>query len=372
MHITRYDNLNDLARDAEQWETLAEGIPFRSWGWASTWWRHYGAVRQRRLYVVTVHDEAERLAGVLPLYLDVSATSGRTLRLLGSGEVCADYTGLLCRPGWEATLSDAIASWLAEQALGDASNANRWDLLWLENIDAEDRPSMLLAEHLAQAGCRVHQRPGTRCWRVALPASWAEYLRRLSKSHRKQVGRAESRLFATRRAVLRSVTCRDELPRTMDLLERLHQRRRLQLGQPGCFASERFAAFHRDVALTMLRAGQLQLHWLELDGRPVAVEYHLAGGGMVYAYQAGIEPEALTYEPGSLITQASLRRAIERGYLAFDFLRGDEPYKAHWRAEARPNWEICVAADRPGAWLRQSVWVAGTQVKRLLHGELSP
>ncbi len=369
MHITRYDNLNDLARYAEQWETLAMGIPFRSWGWASTWWRHYGVVRQRQLYVVAVRDERDRLAGVAPFCLDVSATCGRTLRLLGAGEVCSDYLGLLCRPGADASVCDAIAHWLAEQAHGDASNANRWDLLWLENIDIEDRPSQLFAEHLAQAGCRVYQSAGTRCWRVTLPATWTQYVQRLSKSHRKQVSRAENRLFATQRVQLRSVTCRDELPGATNLLERLHQRRREQLGQAGCFASERFAAFHRDVMTTMLRAGQLHLHWLELDGRPVAAEYHLAGSGVVYAYQAGLDPDALEYEPGSLITQASLRRAIELGFRAFDFLRGDEPYKAHWRAEARPTLDVCVAADRPGAWLRQSVWLARTQVKRLLHGE---
>src|SRR5207244_453594 len=81
---------------------------------------------------------------------------------------------------------------------------------------------------------------------------------------------------------------------------------------------------------------RLRLHWLELDGRPVAAEYHIAGEDIVYAYQSGIEPEVLHEEPGHLAAIATLQLAIAQGYRAFDFLRGDEPYKAHWRAQPRP------------------------------------
>ena len=37
---------------------------------------------------------------------------------------------------------------------------------------------------------------------------------------------------------------------------------------------------------------------VELDGEPVAAEYHLAGdNGVIYAYQSGIEIEALGVAP---------------------------------------------------------------------------
>ena len=57
---------------------------------------------------------------------------------------------------------------------------------------------------------------------------------------------------------------------------------------------------------------------------------------MTYVYQAGIDPQRLADEPGHLITAATVKRAIEQGGRAVDFLRGDEPYKAHFRALARP------------------------------------
>lgn len=370
MHVLRYDNLNDLAPYADQWDTLAAGNPFRCWGWTHTWCRHYGPAAGRRLFVLAAHDSSNRLAAVLPCCLESSAARGRMLRLLGSGEVCSDYLGLLCRPKQESLAAEAIAQWLARQAAQPMAADHRWDLLRLENIDAQDQATLCLAEQLEQAGCWVHRRPAASCWRLELPTAWEQYLRILSKSHRRQVVRAERRLFDTGRAVLRSVSRGDELPQAMNLLERLHQRRRRQLNQAGCFASDCFAAFHREATRAMLDQGQLHLHWLELDGRPVAVEYHLLGNGLVFAYQAGIDPDALEFEPGSLITQASLRRAVEQGFRGFDFLRGDEPYKAHWRAASRPNLEIRVAADRPAARLRQQIWLAGVRVKRMFAGDV--
>ena len=74
-----------------------------------------------------------------------------------------------------------------------------------------------------------------------------------------------------------------EIPATyivFDLLVELHRRRWENLGQRGLFDSPRYAAFHREVAAPMLAKGQLRLHWLTLGGRPAAVEYHFAGGGV--------------------------------------------------------------------------------------------
>jgi CelD/BcsL family acetyltransferase involved in cellulose biosynthesis len=370
MHVLRYDNLKALAPFAEQWDSLAAGNPFRCWSWATRWWRHYGPETRRTLYVVAAHDSSHRLVAMLPCYCEPSTAHGRTLRLLGSGEVCSDYLGLLCQPGQEAVASEAIALWLVEQGVSTHAADQRWDLLRLENIDAQDRATLCLAEQLEQAGAWVHRRPGANCWRVELPTAWDQYLECLSKSHRRQVLRAERRLFQPGHAVLRTAERCDELPAAMDLLERLHQRRRRQLNQPGCFASERFTAFHRDVVGPMLAQGQLQLQWLELDGRAVAAEYQLLGNGLVFAYQAGIDPDVLEVQPGSLITLAVLRRSMELGFRGFDFLRGDEPYKAHWRAAPRPSIEIRVAANRATARLRQRIWLAGARMKRILAGEL--
>ncbi len=152
-----------------------------------------------------------------------------------------------------------------------------------------------------------------------------------------------------------------DLEKGWDILVDLHQRRRISLGEPGCFASTVFHSFHREVAERMLRRGQLRISWLDLDGRPAAAEYHFADSTATYAYQGGVDPDRLEEEPGRLSTILCLKHAIDEGHTCFDFLRGDEPYKAHWRATPRPTWNYRIIPKRRLARIRGHVLnVAGT------------
>jgi hypothetical protein len=50
----------------------------------------------------------------------------------------------------------------------------------------------------------------------------------------------------------------------------------------------------------------------------------------------------------------------------FDFLRGDEPYKARFGAQARPSVRIRVVPQLAAAQLRHNVWLAGIGLKKLV------
>ena len=311
-------------------------------------------------------DASGRLAGIAPWYLERSAAKGRVLRWLGSGEVCSDYASILCTPEDADRVSEAVAEYLTGSD-GASSACRGWDLLEVDGVDADDYCVTCLLQQLDQHGCGQHENPPIRAWRLALPKTWDEFLGLLSKGHRKKLRRADRELFQTGRAVLRTVENYQQLDPAMDVLIDLHQRRRQMLGEPGCFASPRFTAFHREVARRLLLAGQLQLQLLELDGRILAAEYQLAGQGVTYIYQVGIDPQGLGDEPGHLVTAATVKRAIEQGGSAIDFLRGDEPYKAHFRALARPLLALRVVPKRTMSRLRNSLWLAGRSVKRWLN-----
>lgn len=358
--ITRWDELAGLA---PYWNALARGVPFRSFAWLGGWWRHYGAedADDRRLFALAVYDDRNELAGLAPWYLEKTPNRGQVVRLLGSGDVCSDYLSLLCLPGGEAQVADALANWLCD------SGSNRWHALLLGGVDAGDVVTQCFIERMRELGSPVYCQPGPNCWRIELPPTWDDYLAELSKSHRKQVRRLDERLFAAGRAKLRTAEQPSELIRGLEILVELHARRRGELGQRGAFDQPDFAAFHHEAAEQLLAERVLRLSWIELDGRPVAAEYQLAGKHAVYAYQSGIEPEALDFEPGRLATMATLRRAIDDGYRWFDLLRGDEPYKAHWRARPRASLDVCILPLSGPDWLKRRALVARWQLRRWLH-----
>jgi CelD/BcsL family acetyltransferase involved in cellulose biosynthesis len=368
MQVRCVTTLEELRPYVGEWDRLAGGLPFRSWTWLSHWWRHYGPSKdaeaaRTRLATLCVFDDNGALSGVAPWYLDCSAMRGRVLRPLGSGEVCSDYLGILCAPSRQEAVLESLADYLVKAAVDKDANAVRWDLLDLDGIDAEDGVMSAFAARLAERGCSVHRRAGVNCWRMELPSDWEGFVASLGKNLRREVRRLERHLFETNRAVLHEVKQLDELPRVMEILIELHQARHKMLGDAGCFASARFLAFYRSVVPELLRQGCLEFFWLELDGKPVAAEYQMVGDDVMYAYQSGVDPAALEHSPGKVIHLGILRHAIAGGYRAFDFLRGDEAYKAHFGARPRASVELRIAPHRPLAQFRHNLWLAGSSLK---------
>jgi CelD/BcsL family acetyltransferase involved in cellulose biosynthesis len=353
VYVRCVENLAELERYRCVWDALADGCVFRTWTWLTTWWRHYGeGSRSRGLRVVLVFrgESAglESLVGVLPCYVDSSWSQGSVWRLLGDGDVCSDHAGLLA----EASVAGEVAELLAAH-LADRTD---WDLLDLLAVDASDVTTCGLLDALTRHDCTASRLHADRCWAIDLPPTWDEFLAMQSKSHRKQLRQLGSRLLQSPRAYWRLIESVDQFASAWPVLIDLHQRRRRSLGEPGCFASPTWAAFHGDVAQQLLAEDRLRLSLLELDGRPIAAEYHLAGGRTTYAYQGGVDPDRLNDEPGQLSTICCIKRAIAEGHTQFDLLRGDEAYKAHWRATPRQAVRLFAVPPRMWSKVRRGAW----------------
>jgi CelD/BcsL family acetyltransferase involved in cellulose biosynthesis len=357
MIVHTVNRIADLAPYQQRWDELAGDCPFRSWSWLTTWWKHYG--HDHELLVLLVGDEPTqcrsktgcqgnlpapgKVTAILPVYVEVSRTRGRVLRLLGDGEVCSEHLDLLCDKGRAAEVVKQLARFL----IGGADN---WDAIQLTTMAENDRNLGLFVEELAANGCSLECRVGLNLWSIPLPATWEEFLAMQSKSHRKQLRQLKSRVLETGKARWVEVDDQAAFDRAWEVLIDLHQRRRQSLGEPGCFASPPWANFHREVALELLAVGRLRLSILELDNHPVAAEYHVAGCEATYAYQGGIDPDRVADEPGQLSLILCLERAIASGQQRFELLRGDEPYKPHWRAEPTATSDIEIISPR--AWAR--------------------
>jgi len=156
----------------------------------------------------------------------------------------------------------------------EIADAPHWELLEFTAVDEGDAPTQRLLDELADCDCMISRTPTDRCWAIELPATWDEFLAMQSKSHPKQLRQMERRVLESPRAAWRLVEASDAFGDAWSTLVDLHQRRRQSLGEPGCFASPMWAAFHWDVAQQLLRQGTLRLSTLQFDGRPIAAEYH--------------------------------------------------------------------------------------------------
>lgn len=349
LRVELIDETDALAGLESVWDELAEAVPFRSWQWLECWWRHYRQPR-RRLFVLTVRDADGCVVGIAPWYVERSRGGARVVRLLGCGEVCSEYLSLLSAERSADDVVAALADWLA------GPGAPLWDLVELTGIAADDPRWILLRRQMERRGHAVHQRDDLRCWRNDLAETWEGFLAGVSRSRRERTRQMVRRKWETGRAVRREAVDAASLAQGFAILVDLHQKRRRALNQPGCFASRRFTDFHREVMGRLLARNQLRLVWTELDGRPVSVEYSLAGGDTLYFYQSGFEPDAARDKPGWLGLVGSFRAAIAAGYRHYDFLRGDEPYKASWLAQPVPLVQLRIVGRGLGARLRHAAW----------------
>jgi CelD/BcsL family acetyltransferase involved in cellulose biosynthesis len=71
------------------------------------------------------------------------------------------------------------------------------------------------------------------------------------------------------------------------------------------------------------------------------------------------------------MTMVLVRHAIDSSRKTYDLMRGDEPYKADWKAQPQATVKLRVTANRTAPHLRQGVWLAGATMKNWVKSGLT-
>jgi CelD/BcsL family acetyltransferase involved in cellulose biosynthesis len=76
----------------------------------------------------------------------------------------------------------------------------------------------------------------------------------------------------------------------------------------------------------------LRLYAVRLDDKIIAALYAFSHRKRTYFYLSGFDPDYSRFSIGTIILAHAIERARTEGSIAFDFLRGQEPYKYRWGA----------------------------------------
>ena len=120
----------------------------------------------------------------------------------------------------------------------------------------------------------------------------------------------------------------------------LHRARWSVEGGSDGLSDERHEAFHRDAAQRLAQAGMLRMYTLYAARRPVASVYGVIHGAKFNYYQSGYDPNWACKSVGLVLLARTVQDAFGEGLKEFDFLRGNEGYKADWSREER--WTIQI------------------------------
>lgn len=300
--------------------------------WLLSWWNVFGATDGRRLRALAFHAGG-RLVGLAPLlarrHWHRSGIPFRRLESLGSGEreadaICSDYLNVIAEQGSELAIAEAVARATAAGAAGP------WDELVLPMMNGDSAMPQLLATAFRALGFEAEVSVMGEAPYIALPSTWDDYLKGLTKKHRYSVVRSlrDFEAWAGADARLERAISLADLERGKRILVALHRQRWEKDGGKGTFRSPRFLAFHDAVMPALLEEAALELLWLTVRGEPVAAMYNIVWNGKVYFYQCGRTadvPESI--RPGGVLLAYAIRAAIGAGRREFDFLNGVSLYK---------------------------------------------
>ncbi len=347
-----------LERNADQWDQVAGDFPFFRFAWMGSWIKHLGKGCQ--LAVLVAIDDDGKWLGIAPWCIDLQHNMTKRLRWISSGAACADYLSLIARPGHETSFADAAIDWLVSN-IGQHGPFGRIDSVELEGAALAQPAASHFTERLSASGFDNHTTELEGCWKVDLPSQWSELEPKFSKSMRRKTKKASQRLSDDQTEVRssRDVGFEELWPNFVEL----HQQRRQMLGQAGCFADARFQSFLQDAMSGLIESGHAEVVEIRHGGQPLASMLLLNDGETVYMYQSGMCDQRSAMEPGYQLAACAIQRAIEDGFRGFDFLRGDEPYKARWNTTRVTLSRIKFVPRNFSAQLKHSLWLTGKSLK---------
>jgi CelD/BcsL family acetyltransferase involved in cellulose biosynthesis len=334
MQILLITQLSEWERWRSSWQRLTVVNPMASMEWLQAWWQNFG--RDKQLHIVAVEHES-RLVGILPCYRSNSAIASQ-LRFLGSGAVCSDFLTAVTEDQHREAALLAI-----NQHLFQSQECSALESFQFDGVADNDDWLRHLQHYAALAGFSVRKQCVANAWNLALPTTWNELLVAY-RGH--SVYRKAQKCLASLDSgelVCRELSHVSDVDEGMYHLVRLHQARRESLGDAGCFADPKFEPFLRAAVVGLMAERKARFTICESGKQPIGINLQLLGRNQVFMYQSGFDPNYRSLEPGHVALVSSLRSAISSGFSGFDFLRGDEPYKAYWGAQPRMLQRITLA-----------------------------
>jgi CelD/BcsL family acetyltransferase involved in cellulose biosynthesis len=330
-----------------------------SWPWTDAWLAAYGDAVDHEL--VAVEDGGEPVGAALLTRRTLARGPMRIREVhLGTagearGEEVIVERNRLHAPG---TDHDAVSRAL----VGYLRESPDWDVLVIDGFLPDD------AAAVARAHGRMALDPQSSPYvdLAAIRASGGDALGAMGRGTRSRVRRS---LRAFGELEVEWATDPAHALDVLDELVALHGERWLDAGQPGAFASPRFAAFHRSL-VTRLRPGQdiVLFRVRTASGETVGCLLCYVEAPRVLYYQSGFARFRANAKRSGLVTHLlCLDACLERGFDAYDFLAGGARYKDELSTDtARLVWG--EGAERH---LRARAVLSAREARRTIRRRLS-
>jgi CelD/BcsL family acetyltransferase involved in cellulose biosynthesis/Tfp pilus assembly protein PilF len=337
MRVEIIEGREAIERLRPEWEAIYDADPeaqyFLSWDWLNA----YLSPWRLGTFILAVRPDIEGVGYVALLPLRLRTKERRNTEFVNeinlAGNYVSDYTGFLCRPGYEEQALPALAAKLLQL---------NWRRLRLEWFCASERRAELFLREFSSDTFETSQPNAVNpdgidnsiCPSVALPGDWDQFLETKISSNTRQKIRRFLRQVEGSEAYRITHASADTVVRDIDLMLTLWTDRW------GARKGKRLKAILDSYRRSLLQAsarGALFMPILWHGDRAICMLAILVDDRKkTYNFIVGGRDESFKGPPTGLVLHAyAIRHAIANGITKYDFLRGNEPYKYSFGCEER-------------------------------------
>ena len=328
----------------EGWDGLCDALGdevtvFASFMWYRNWWRFYGAEAKLRLFAMW---EGDTLAGIAPLMWKRDSLYGIPVRRIGFMQNNQSlHNDFIVKPEHRAVFLQKLIQSFFEQSA-------RWDVLYFRNLPVKSQNYGSLVEILAAEGKSWKQGPNPIDSPYLIPSGdWPGFIAGRSRRTRKALNNIQNRIRKAGKVSVKHIGTWEEFLSCKDDVFAVAQKSWTErfgdsLGSP---ANKNF---FKSLAFDAAAKGWLSVWVLYLDGKMIAVEFHLKAYGKEHALRGHYHPEFASLSPGTFLEMTILEHVFkERERVqVYDFCGSFENYKKKWTDTFSPHCDIHIFKDQ--------------------------
>lgn len=327
-------------------EACGACLPFVTFDWALSWWKHLAessrCVRDS-LRVTAVRDRSGALIAVAPLMLTERPATGpvrvRVVQFFGADPNITELRGMLCLPGREREATLAVLEDLR-------ARAGEYDwIVW------SGAPMSSAAEAAVRA---AREQPWSReipDYVLPLPADWEKFRQGLKANIKESLRKCYRSLRRENLSFTFEVAQRpDEMGQVLERFLELHRLRaqaRGTVAHKNVFEEEVARSFLRDVMGRMAEHGRARVFMLRVKGEVIAMRIGFVIGDSLYLYYSGYDPAWARFSVMTTVVAEAFKWAMGQGLKTANLSTGTDVSKTRWGPDERVYRE--VAQLSPGA-----------------------
>jgi CelD/BcsL family acetyltransferase involved in cellulose biosynthesis len=359
LSIEVIDSMEKLTGIENDWNKLLAcsdlNMPMLSFEWMQCWWKSYSGNNRMMIVVVREHNDAIVIAPFMKTKTRLMGITVNALTFIANEHT--QRCGILfkrCDVGLVKELFKAVKEMTYDC---DA---------WLFDAIPEDSFTDLLLKVYAGRN-RLHSVtvPSLISPYLAVKDEWEAYLKRLSKSFRKEIRNTVNNIIRQGDCTLKRYSAPSDVPRAMEELLYVSQRTWKHKEGTAIASRSEDTQFYTLLAHSAACRGWLDIWLLYHKDIPIGAAFNLLMDQKLYGLKIKYDQQYSSLAPGKYLNYCMIKTYTENGIAEIDLMGSNDHHKMQWQMECRPHRKYIVfnslvygrllyAMKRTGLFLQQA------------------